>query len=326
MSPQPTPRLDQAATQPIHCGFAVAHGLAPEDRLALARHLRRRLELLEQHWPGGPIPADDVTLEQALMAVLTFKRLADLLEEGLPPDQAAPDGRPRLSVLTAIDAGADLTEDQRAEARTAMARQHQAMAGLRQAMIEAELMPSTADSPLNLWAAQMANDLYDLADAHDQPAPVHVAHPEATLRVNAAGDIEVANTQFFPFVSADYHRQPRARALVYVTHAGRVKAEPLKPSERVVDLDNPIQAAQAATFASPHAAKAMLRAAAEKLGFDVGQVLADLMTELEAESYGRHLNEVPPYRQAIKALDALGHRHASPFAESVRADEGQPLA
>ncbi len=320
------PLLDTSVTQPIHCAFSVAPGLAPEDRLALARHLRHRLDLLDQHWPGGLIAIDHDTLEQALMAGQTFQRLADLLEEGLPTDQAAPDGRPRLSVLMAIDASADLTEEQRIEASAAMARQHQAMADLRKAMIEAERMPCTSDSALNRSMAAMANDLYDLRDALSEAAPVHVNNPEATLRLNAAGEVEALNAHATPFSRADYHRPSRARALVHVTHAGRVVAEPLKPSEQVIDLDNPIDAAKAATFASPHAATAMLHAAAGRLGFDAGQVLSDLISEFEAETYGRHLNEVPAYRQAIHLLDAMGHRHASPFAERVRADEGQPLA
>lgn len=322
MNTQPTPRIDQASIQPIRCAFAAAHGFASEDRLALAKHLRRRLELLEVHWSSVLISADDVTLEQAVMSSLTFQLLADLLEEGLPPDQAATDGLPRISVLTAIEVTADLTEEQRTEIRVAMARQHQALTDLRNAMIESELMPSTAYSSLNLWMAEMANDLYDLKEALHEVAPIHVKCPEATLRINAAGEIEAFNASTFPFILADYQRPSRARALVCVSHAGRVIAEPLKPSDLVIDLDNPMQAVQAATFASPHVAAAMLRAAGARLGFDMRSVLADLITELEAESCGHHMNELPAYRNAIHLLDALGHRHTSPFAERVRSDDG----
>lgn len=312
-------QLDNAATQFIRCAFTVAPGLAPEERLELARYLRRRMELLDQHWPGDILAEDDEAVEEVMKAGSTFQRLADLLEEGLPPQPAAPVGRPRLSVQMAFEASAGMTEEERAAAISELGRKRQSMKAIREFMINTERIPGTADSPLSLYMAAMANDLYDLATALDQPEPVYLEQPEATLRISPAGEIEAFNTKSFPMMTADYHRPARARALVHVTHAGRVMVEPLKPTELAFDLEDPIQAAHAATFASKSAARAMLMAAGGKLGFDVGQVLAGLLTELETADDGRHLDQVPTYQQAIRLLDALGHLHSSPFAERVRA-------
>lgn len=321
MNTQPTTHIDQDATPSIRCAFSVAPDLAPEDRLSLARHLRRRLDVLNSH---GPNSLDFEQADQVIMAGLTFQRLADLLEEDIPASPPPLEDRPRLSVLMAFDASAGWTDEQRAEVGEAMARQGQAMRRLRKAMIEADLMPSTADSALSLTMAAMANDLYDLQAALDQPAPLYVEHPEATLRISPSGKIEVFNTQPFPFNRADYHRPSRARALVYVSHAGRVTATALKETELTFDTQDPHQAFQATVFATRESAISMMRAAGAKLGVNLDQVIADLVKGWEAEAYGVHLNEVTAYRQAIQLLDAMGHRHASPFADRVRADEDKP--